>query len=247
VSSQVGCSLSCTFCYTGTQKVVRNLTAGEIVSQIIQSKHLLYDYSPKIGKIVSNVVFMGQGEPFYNYKNVRDAITLLLDPSGLSFSKRRITVSTSGIVPNIYKLGQDFPGISLAISLHAPTNELRSQIVPANRQWPIEELLEACRKFPGIGPFNRVTFEYVMLKDVNDSDQMAEKLAHLIDDFPSLVNIIPFNPWPGTIYETSSNNRVRKFAEIIESHGISAPIRWPRGRDIGAACGQLKTQTEKEM
>uniref|UniRef100_A0A6B2L7U6 Radical SAM core domain-containing protein n=1 Tax=Arcella intermedia TaxID=1963864 RepID=A0A6B2L7U6_9EUKA len=245
VSSQVGCSLSCSFCHTGTQKIARNLTAGEIVSQVLQAKHLMYDFTPT-GKIVSNIVFMGQGEPFYNYTNVREAIKILLDQNGLSFSKRRITVSTSGVVPNIKKLGTEFTGISLAISLHAVTNELRSQLVPANKQWPLEELIEACKNFPGLGPFNRITFEYVMLKDVNDSDEMAHKLADLLTGFPALVNLIPFNPWPGTIYETSSNNRIRRFAEIISEKGIEAPIRWPRGRDISAACGQLKTESEKE-
>lgn len=206
----------------------------------------MYDFPRRQHRVVSNIVFMGQGEPFYNYRNVKKAINILTSPDGIAISKTRITVSTSGIVPNIKRLGEDFPGINLAISLHAVTDELRSAIVPANRQWPIAELIEACKNFPGIAPMRRVAFEYVMLKGVNDSDADAHELVRLLKDFPSFVNIIPFNPWPGSVYETSSNNTIMRFAKIITDAGIDAPIRWPRGRDILAACGQLKTDTIKK-
>jgi 23S rRNA (adenine2503-C2)-methyltransferase len=238
--------MSCTFCHTGTQPLVRNLQAGEVVSQILTAKRQMYDFPRRTERIVSNIVFMGQGEPFYNYRNVKKAIQLITDPAGIAISKRRITVSTSGIVPNIKRLGEDFPGINLAISLHAVTDELRNAIVPANRQWPLAELLEACKNFPGLAPMRRIAFEYVMLKGINDSEADARELVRLLEGFPSFVNIIPFNPWPGSVYETSSNNQIMRFAKIITEAGIEAPIRWPRGRDILAACGQLKTETTKQ-
>lgn len=237
--------MSCTFCHTGTQPLVRNLQAGEIVGQVLTAKKHMYDFPKRQERVVSNIVFMGQGEPFYNYRNVKKAIEIITDPAGVAISKRRITVSTSGIVPNIGRLGEDFPGINLAISLHAVTNELRSAIVPANRQWPLEDLMKACKEFPGLTPMRRIAFEYVMLKGVNDSEADARELVRLLSGFPSLVNLIPFNPWPGSVYETSSNNTIMRFAKIISEGGIEAPIRWPRGRDILAACGQLKTDTLK--
>jgi 23S rRNA (adenine2503-C2)-methyltransferase len=247
VSSQVGCSMSCTFCHTGTQPLVRNLKAGEIIGQLMTAKRALFDFPTAQDKVVSNIVFMGQGEPFYNYRNVSSAIRVMTDPNCFSMSKRRLTVSTSGIVPNIMKLGEDFHGINLAISLHAVRDDLRSEIVPANKQWPIAEVIEACRKFPGSHDSHRkITFEYVMLKGVNDSDDEARELVGLIKEFSCIVNLIPFNPWPGSKYESSSKDRIIKFAKIIEDGGIGAPIRWPRGRDILAACGQLKTATIKE-
>lgn len=238
--------MSCTFCHTGTQPLVRNLTAGEIVTQVLTAKKKMFDFPRRDERVVSNIVFMGQGEPFYNYRNVKKSIKILTDDAGVAISKRRITVSTSGIVPNIKRLGEDFPGINLAISLHAVTDELRSAIVPANRQWPIEELIAACKAFPGLAPMRRIAFEYVMLKGINDSDADAHELVRLLRDFPSFVNIIPFNPWPGSVYDTSSNNTIMRFAKIITDAGIDAPIRWPRGRDILAACGQLKTETTKK-
>lgn len=237
--------MSCTFCHTGTQPLVRNLKAGEIVAQVLTAKKRMYDFPKREERVVSNVVFMGQGEPFYNYRNVKKAIDIITDSAGIAISKRRITVSTSGIVPNIKRLGEDFPGINLAISLHAVNDELRSAIVPANRQWPIAELLEACKNFPGLTPMRRIAFEYVMLKGINDSEADAHQLVRLLQGFPSFVNIIPFNPWPSSVYESSSNNQIMRFAKIITDAGIDAPIRWPRGRDILAACGQLKTETTK--
>lgn len=216
------------------------------MAQILTAKRQMFDFPRRTERIVSNIVFMGQGEPFYNYRNVKKAIQLISDPAGIAISKRRITVSTSGIVPNIKRLGEDFPGINLAISLHAVTDELRDAIVPANRQWPLAELLEACRNFPGLTPMRRIAFEYVMLKGVNDSEADARELVRLLNGFPSFVNIIPFNPWPGSVYETSSNNQIMRFAKIITEAGIDAPIRWPRGRDILAACGQLKTDSVKQ-
>lgn len=215
------------------------------MTQVLTAKQKMFDFPRREERVVSNIVFMGQGEPFYNYRNVKKAINILTDSAGVAISKRRITVSTSGIVPNIKRLGEDFPGINLAISLHAVNNELRSAIVPANRQWPIEELIAACKAFPGLTPMRRIAFEYVMLKGINDSDADAHELVRLLKDFPSFLNIIPFNPWPGSVYDTSSNNTIMRFAKILTDAGIDAPIRWPRGRDILAACGQLKTETTK--
>jgi len=239
--------MSCTFCHTGTQKLVRNLTAGEIVSQLLTSRKLLDDFprGPVEGKRqISNIVFMGQGEPLYNYRNVSKAIKIMTAMDGTALSKRKITVSTCGVVPLIEKLGNDFPGIGLAISLHAVNDRLRSEIVPVNQQWGISELMETCKKFPAKYT-NKITFEYVMLKGVNDSITDAKELVRLVEGLPSFVNLIPFNPWPGAPYEPSSSRTIQAFLEIIESANISVCVRAPRGQDILAACGQLKTLSQK--
>jgi len=247
VSSQVGCSLSCAFCHTGTQPLVRNLSTAEILSQVLMAKKMLYDFPSSQSKVISNVVFMGQGEPFYNYRNVSAALRLILDNRGLSFSKRKITVSTSGIAPIIPRFGKDFFGMNLAISLHAVTDDLRSQLVPANRQWPLSALFQALREFPGSrSGHKKLAFEYVMLKNVNDSMEDAKRLAQIVKEFKAIVNLIPFNPWPGAPFECSSYERIVQFAKTIESYGVPAPIRWPRGDDILAACGQLKTLSLKQ-
>jgi 23S rRNA (adenine2503-C2)-methyltransferase len=225
------------------------LTSGEIISQLLTMQNIfkkengpLKNSKDNNNKIITNVVFMGQGEPFFNYLNVAAALKLLLDESAFALSKRKITVSTSGVVPKIIQFGNDFPGVGLAISLHATNNELRSQIVTANQQWPIEELLRACKNHPKISEHNPVTFEYVMLKGVNDTDAEARELGKMLYDFPSKVNLIPFNPWPGTIYESSSNNRIHDFARVLDKAGVPATIRRSRGSDILAACGQLATK-----
>eukprot|EP01122_Echinamoeba_exundans_P000609 TRINITY_DN10534_c0_g1_i1.p1 TRINITY_DN10534_c0_g1~~TRINITY_DN10534_c0_g1_i1.p1 ORF type:complete len:414 (+),score=47.30 TRINITY_DN10534_c0_g1_i1:23-1264(+) len=246
ISSQVGCTFACTFCHTGTQGLQRNLRPSELVSQLLTAKKLLFDFGNQEGRAISNLVFMGQGEPFYNYRNLKKALNIITDPKGLAMSKRKITVSTSGVVPNIEKLGQDFPGMGLAISLHAPDDKLRSEIVTANRQWPLAELINACKNYPSLSPNNRITFEYVMLKGVNDSVTQAKQLAALVKGFPSLINLIPFNPWPGSQYESSSTQTIVAFAQAIEDAGVAVTVRWPRGRDILAACGQLKTETIKK-
>lgn len=238
--------MSCKFCHTGTQPLVRNLKTSEIVGQLMNAKKLLYDFPRRKERIISNIVFMGQGEPFYNYRNVKKALSIFLDHTGIGISSRRITVSTSGIVPVIKKFGNDFPSMNLAISLHAVTDELRDELVPANKQWPIAELMDACRNYPNLSPFKRITFEYVMLKGINDSLADAKELVRLLKGIHSVVNIIPFNPWPGSIYESSSDEKVIEFAKYIENAGINAPIRWPRGRDILAACGQLKSESTKK-
>lgn len=255
VSSQVGCTLTCTFCHTGTQKLVRNLTAGEIVSQILMARERLGDYPggerptdgivPRAGiRSVTNVVMMGMGEPLYNYDNVKKAMLLMSDGEGLSLSRRRITLSTSGVVPFIPKIGEE-TGVMLAISLHAVNDELRNELVPINKKWPLEDLLEACRNYPGLSNAKRITFEYVMLKDVNDSVQDAKKLVRMLDGIPAKINLIPFNPWPGSQYECSSWAQIEKFADIVNMAGYASPVRTPRGRDIFAACGQLKSETER--
>lgn len=256
VSSQVGCTLNCTFCHTGTQKLVRNLTTQEIVSQLIVAREKLGDFPgltpPDNGLIpsgegvraVSNIVFMGMGEPLYNFDNVRDAVEILSDGEGLSLSKRRITVSTSGVVPEIERLGAE-AGAALAISLHAVRDDLRNQLVPLNKKYPIAELLQACRDYPGASNARRITFEYVMLKDVNDSPADARELVRLLKGIPAKINLIPFNPWPGAPYECSSWDRIEKFSDIVFNAGYASPVRTPRGRDILAACGQLKSETEK--
>jgi 23S rRNA (adenine2503-C2)-methyltransferase len=305
VSSQVGCTLSCSFCHTGTQPVMRNLTAGDIVSQVIQAKRMLNDFPtlddlttrnkqiherrrearrrhaamfnkllqadsaepPRVEeegaepthhvqgepeeekggepqRSVTNIVFMGQGEPFYNYRNVRQAIAVLSDSAGLGIGQGRITVSTSGVVPNIYRLAEDTK-VNLAISLHATNNELRDELVPINKQYPLDELLNACRFFLSMKR-KRIMFEYVMLKEVNDQAKHALELVNLIGSLPnSLVNLIPFNPWPGTKYACSSDDQILAFHKILIDHQIAATIRWPRGRDIMAACGQLKTHHDR--
>lgn len=245
VSSQVGCTLTCSFCHTGTQKLVRNLTPGEIVGQMLVARDSLGEWpTPKFGRMISNIVMMGMGEPLYNYDNVAAALGVIMDPEGLSLSKRRITLSTSGVVPMIERLGREL-AVNLAISLHAVRDDLRDELVPINRKYPIASLLEACRAYPAGSNARRITFEYVMLKDVNDSDADAHELVRLLKGIPAKVNLIPFNPWPGAGFTCSSNNRIHRFAEIVLEAGYSSPVRVPRGRDILAACGQLKSASER--
>ena len=248
VSSQVGCTLNCRFCHTGTMRLVRNLTAGEIVGQVMLARDALGEWpSQPEGRMLTNIVMMGMGEPLYNFDAVRDALHVVMDGDGLALSKRRITLSTSGVVPMMARAGAEI-GVNLAVSLHAVTKEIRDEIVPLNRKYGIEELLQACADYPGANNARRITFEYVMLKDKNDSDEHARELVRLIRHYklPAKVNLIPFNPWPGAPYECSTPERVRRFSEIVFEAGISAPVRTPRGRDIDAACGQLKTAAEKK-
>jgi 23S rRNA (adenine2503-C2)-methyltransferase len=249
ISSQVGCTLNCRFCHTGTQKLVRNLTASEIVSQVLVARDDLKEW-PKSGRNsdtrqITNIVMMGMGEPLYNFENVRDAINIIADGEGLSVSKRRITLSTAGVVPMIPKAGEEI-GSMLAISLHAPRNDVRDVIVPLNKKYPIEELLEACRAYPGLSNARRITFEYVMLKGVNDSNADARELVKIIRGIPAKINLIPFNAWPGAPYECSDWERIEEFGEIVNRAGYASPIRTPRGRDIMAACGQLKSESTKQ-
>jgi 23S rRNA (adenine2503-C2)-methyltransferase len=248
VSSQVGCTLNCSFCHTGTQRLVRNLTAGEIVGQIMVARDRLGDWAdretPSGGRLVTNVVMMGMGEPLYNFDAVRDALLIAADNEGIGISRRRITLSTSGVVPNIVRTGAEI-GVMLAISLHAVRDELRNELVPLNRKYPIAELLQACRDYPGASNARRITFEYVMLKGVNDQLEDARLLVRLLQGIPAKINLIPFNPWPGTRYECSDWDTIEKFSEYIFNAGYSSPVRTPRGRDILAACGQLKSETEK--
>ena len=255
VSSQVGCTLNCPFCHTGTQRLVRNLTAGEIVGQVMIARDRLGDFLgaeraqgqglPTEGdRLISNIVMMGMGEPLYNFEAVRDAIGVIADGEGLSISKRRITLSTSGVVPNIARAGAEI-GCMLAVSLHAVRDELRNELVPLNRKYPIAQLLEACRNYPGVSNARRITFEYVMLKGVNDSLAEAKELVRLLKGIPAKINLIPFNPWPGTKYECSDWERIEQFSEIVFNAGYASPVRTPRGRDILAACGQLKSASEK--
>ena len=246
VSSQVGCTLNCTFCHTGTQRLVRNLTAGEIVGQVMVARDRLNDWADRDNgtRLVTNVVMMGMGEPLYNFEAVRDALLIVSDNEGIGISRRRITLSTSGVVPNIIRTGDEI-GVMLAISLHAVRDELRNELVPLNRKYPIAELLQACRDYPGSSNARRITFEYVMLKDVNDSLDDARLLVKLLKGIPAKINLIPFNPWPGTRYQCSDWDQIEKFSEYIFSAGYSSPVRTPRGRDILAACGQLKSETEK--
>jgi 23S rRNA (adenine2503-C2)-methyltransferase len=259
VSSQVGCTLTCSFCHTGTQRLVRNLTAQEIAAQAIVARDRLGDWPgqalpegarekgllPAQGeRFVSNVVFMGMGEPLYNLDNVVDAVAVLADSDGLSLSRRRITVSTSGVVPQMERLGRDANAM-LAISLHAVRDDLRNELVPLNKKYPLKDLLEACRTYPGASNARRITFEYVMLKGVNDTDADARELVRLLKGLPAKINLIPFNPWPGAKYECSDWQRIERFSEIVFRAGYASPVRTPRGRDILAACGQLKSETEK--
>jgi 23S rRNA (adenine2503-C2)-methyltransferase len=274
VSSQVGCTLNCRFCHTGTMRLVRNLDAGEIVGQVMLARDSLGEWPPPAaeqqsnnsaeqhsnnpaeqpssdyraeGRMLSNIVMMGMGEPLYNFDNVRDALKIVMDGGGLGLSRRRITLSTSGVVPMMARAGEEI-GVNLAVSLHAVTKEVRDEIVPLNRKYGIESLLEACAAYPGANNARRITFEYVMLKDMNDSDADARELVRLLRKYklPAKVNLIPFNPWPGADYECSDEERIRRFSEIVFEAGISAPIRRPRGRDIMAACGQLKSAAEKK-
>jgi 23S rRNA (adenine2503-C2)-methyltransferase len=245
VSSQVGCTLNCSFCHTGTQALVRNLTAAEIVAQVQVAKDDLGEWpSDKADRLLSNIVFMGMGEPLYNLDAVTDALDILSDNEGIGISRRRITVSTSGVVPQLQALGERTQAM-LAISLHATNDELRNELVPLNKKYPIKDLLEACRNYPGLSNAKRITFEYVMLKGVNDSDTEARELVRLLKGIPAKINLIPFNPWPGTRYECSDWERIERFSEIVFKAGYASPVRTPRGRDILAACGQLKSETEK--
>ena len=246
VSSQVGCTLTCAFCHTGTQRLVRNLEAGEIVAQVMLARDHLGEWpSAKEEKRITNIVMMGMGEPLYNYDNVKKALEIVMDGGGVSISKRRITLSTSGVVPEIERCGREL-GVMLAISLHAVTDEVRDKLVPINRKWPIKELLRACRAYPAAKNARRITFEYVMLKGVNDSEADARELCRLIKGIPAKVNMIPFNPWPGSAFECSERETIKKFARVVEKAGYVATVRTPRGRDILAACGQLKTASERQ-
>ena len=245
ISSQVGCTLNCTFCHTGTMRLVRNLQPHEIVGQLVAVRDDLKDWQDNEAKrAVSNIVMMGMGEPLYNTDHVINALNVMSDSDGTALSKRRITLSTSGVVPEIARVG-DATGVMLAISLHAVRDDLRDELVPLNKKYPIEELLDACRAYPGLSNARRITFEYVMLKDVNDSDADANELVRLLSGIPAKINLIPFNPWPGSPYECSSRNRIMKFADIVNHAGYASPVRTPRGRDIMAACGQLKSASEK--
>ncbi|WP_347303620.1 23S rRNA (adenine(2503)-C(2))-methyltransferase RlmN [Croceibacterium sp. TMG7-5b_MA50] len=262
VSSQVGCTLNCSFCHTGTMRLVRNLTPGEIVGQVMLARDALGEWPrgtmsgleveedeggyTSDGRLLTNIVMMGMGEPLYNFDGVRDALQLVMDGDGLALSKRRITLSTSGVIPMMERCGQEI-GVNLAVSLHAVRKEVRDELVPLNRKYGIEDLLAACAAYPGASNARRITFEYVMLKGLNDSDDDARELVRLLRryDLPAKVNLIPFNPWPGAAYECSTPDRIRRFSDIVFEGGISAPVRTPRGRDIEAACGQLKTAAEK--
>ena len=245
ISSQVGCTLNCTFCHTGTMRLVRNLEPHEIVGQLVAVRDDLEDWQDNEAKrAVSNIVMMGMGEPLYNTDHVINALNVMSDGDGTALSKRRITLSTSGVVPEIARVG-DATGVMLAISLHAVRDDLRNELVPLNKKYPIEELLDACRAYPGLSNARRITFEYVMLKDVNDSDADAHELVRLLSGIPAKINLIPFNPWPGSPYECSSRNRIMKFADIVNHAGYASPVRTPRGRDIMAACGQLKSASAK--
>jgi 23S rRNA (adenine2503-C2)-methyltransferase len=248
VSSQVGCTLNCSFCHTGTQRLVRNLTAGEIVGQVMVARDRLNDWADRVtptgSRLVTNVVMMGMGEPLYNFEAVRDALLIVADNEGIGISRRRITLSTSGVVPNIIRTGDEI-GVMLAISLHAVRDELRNELVPLNKKYPIAELLQACRDYPGSSNARRITFEYVMLKGINDSLDDAKLLVKMLAGIHAKINLIPFNPWPGTAYECSDWDQIEKFSEYIFNAGYSSPVRTPRGRDILAACGQLKSETEK--
>ncbi len=247
VSSQVGCTLNCRFCHTGTMRLVRNLTPAEIVGQVMLARDSLGEWpSGEDGRMLTNIVMMGMGEPLYNFEAVRDALKIVMDGDGLALSKRRITLSTSGVVPLMERAGREI-GVNLAVSLHAVTKEVRDEIVPINRKCGLDELLQACASYPGANNARRITFEYVMLKDKNDSDADARELVRLIRKYklPAKVNLIPFNPWPGAPYECSDPERISRFSQIVFAGGISAPVRTPRGRDIDAACGQLKTSSER--
>ena len=245
ISSQVGCTLTCSFCHTGTQKLVRNLTVAEITGQIMLAMDELGEWpATHEGRKLTNIVLMGMGEPLFNYDNVADAMRITMSNEGIGLSKRRITLSTSGVVPEIFKTGEDL-GVNLAISLHAVRDDLRNDLVPINRKYPLDVLVDACRNYPGLSNARRITWEYVMLNDVNDSDDDARALIKLIRGIPSKINLIPFNPWPGSAYTCSSNTRIDRFAKIVMNAGYASPVRTPRGQDILAACGQLKSASER--
>jgi 23S rRNA (adenine2503-C2)-methyltransferase len=256
ISSQVGCTLTCSFCHTGTQRLVRNLTPAEIVGQIVVARDRLGDWPgasaedprgiPDTDRKITNVVLMGMGEPLYNFDNVRDAMAITADGEGLSVSKRRITLSTSGVVPEISRWGEEAVTM-LAVSLHAVRDDLRDELVPINKRWPIKDLLDACRAYPGLSNAKRITFEYVMLKDVNDSIADAKELVRLLAKIPAKINLIPFNPWPGAPFECSDWERIETFGEVVNRAGYASPVRSPRGRDIMAACGQLKSASVKQI
>jgi 23S rRNA (adenine2503-C2)-methyltransferase len=248
ISSQVGCTLSCRFCHTGTQALVRNLGSAEIVGQFMAARDSYGEWpSPKgeTPRLLSTIVLMGMGEPLYNYENVAKAMTIVMDNEGIGLSRRRITLSTSGVVPMMDRAGSEL-GVNLALSLHAVRDDLRDEIVPLNRKYPLKEVLAACRRYPGASNARRITFEYVMLKGINDSEADARELVRLIAGIPGKVNLIPFNPWPGSPYETSTRSAIDRFAKIVMDAGFSSPVRTPRGRDILAACGQLRTESRRE-
>ncbi len=247
VSSQVGCTLNCRFCHTGTMRLVRNLTSAEILGQVMLARDALGEWAaPTTGRRLTNIVMMGMGEPLYNFENVRKALHTVMDEAGIQLSRRRITLSTAGVVPMMKRCGAEI-GVNLAVSLHAVRDEIRDEIVPLNRKWKLAELLDACARYPGANNARRITFEYVMLKGINDSDADARELVRLLRHYriPAKVNLIPFNPWPGSPYECSDQDRIARFSEIVFAAGISAPVRTPRGRDIMAACGQLKSASER--
>lgn len=245
VSSQVGCTLTCSFCHTGTQKLVRNLSASEIIGQVMLARDYIGEWpTPTEDRQLTNIVMMGMGEPLFNYANVAKALTIIMDNEGIAISKRRITLSTSGVVPMIEQCGREL-NVNLAISLHAVRDDLRDILVPINKKYPLKELMEACRHYPGLNNARRITWEYVMLKGINDSDADARALVKLLKGIPSKVNLIPFNPWPGTSYECSSDERIEAFSQIVLNAGYASPVRTPRGRDIMAACGQLKSDSER--
>lgn len=247
ISTQVGCTLTCRFCHTGTQKLVRNLTASEIVGQFMAARDSYGEWPTpnETGRLLSNVVVMGMGEPLFNYDATVTALRILTDPDGISLSKRRVTLSTSGVVPRMYDLGNDV-GVNLAVSLHAATDEVRDEIMPINKKWPLKELMKACREYPGATNARRITFEYIMLKGINDSDADARQLARIVKGVPCKFNLLPFNPWPGSTLECSDWQRIERFSDILANCGYSAPVRTPRGRDILAACGQLKSDSERQ-
>ena len=246
VSSQVGCTLTCKFCHTGTQRLVRNLSSAEILGQLMLARDALGEWpSPPDGRLISNIVMMGMGEPLYNYDNVAKALRIVMDGEGIAISKRRITLSTAGVVPMIRRAGEEL-NVNLAISLHATNDELRDRIVPINKKYPIAELMDACRNYPGLSNARRITFEYVMLKGVNDSPADARALIKLIEGVPAKVNLIPFNAWPGAPFECSTDKAITAFSDIVFNAGYASPVRTPRGRDIMAACGQLKSESVRK-
>lgn len=247
VSTQVGCTLTCRFCHTGTQMLVRNLGAAEIAGQFMVARDSYGEWPTpnETGRLLSNVVVMGMGEPLFNYDETVKALSILIDPDGIALSRRRVTLSTSGVVPRMYDLGRDLP-VNLAVSLHAATDDIRDEIMPINKKWPLKELMKACREYPGASNARRITFEYVMLKGINDSDADARALAKLVKGIPCKFNLLPFNKWPGSPFECSDWERIERFSDILAAAGYSAPIRVPRGRDILAACGQLKSESLRE-
>lgn len=246
ISSQVGCTLTCKFCHTGTQKLVRNLTSAEIVGQMMVARDAFNEWpTPFSNRHVSNIVMMGMGEPLYNFDNVAKALKIIMDPEGMALSKRRITLSTSGVVPMMDKCGDEI-GVNLAVSLHAVRDDLRNTLVPLNKKYPIKDLMDACRRYPGMNNSNRITFEYVMIKGVNDTNADAKELVRLLKGIPAKINLIPFNPWPGSGFECSDAERIAAFSDIVFRAGYSSPVRTPRGRDILAACGQLKSESVRQ-